>query len=145
MDGGERTIMYLNIFTSEAKTEKDKCRKKHLLGIHHMWHCILQPLWLKVLGSCDDATTSQHVRHAAAVTSQSFQSANWCFTSPQAHPRRHSKWTPNSSPVHLSIQTLSPWANALGASNPPGHVTDVQLERLQYASQTLDRQDANCE
>lgn len=63
---------------TDANTNKQK--QKHPLGFHHTWHCILHPLWSKVVGACDDATASQHVHHAAGATSQSLQkSANWCL------------------------------------------------------------------
>lgn len=81
--------------------------------------------------SCCDFTVFFKVQTGALITLQT-------------HPRRHIKLTHNSSPVHLSIKPSSLCVNELGASNPSGHVTDVHLERLQYASHTVNMQYANC-
>lgn len=90
------------------------------LPVQHRWLCILQPLWPGV-----GFMPSQRVRHAAAVTSQSFQSANRCFNSPPHATHRPSTCQSNrpEPPVRRVV-----WPRCY-------------LERPQYASHALNTQE----
>lgn len=125
-------FFFLHLKRKLKRTDAKQTNKKHPLGFHHTWHCILHPTVIKGGG---------FMRRRDRISTR--PSCSWCdftvFAKVQTGAFIFFFSNPHTThrPVHVSIKPWTLCANGLGASNPPGHVTDVHLERLQYASHTL--------